>query len=173
MPVIVPKGWNPYVEFERIYGAVANIVVKCYVINETKTYFDDGTSEMNYDIVFLYDRPSINDFRDKFEPMIPKYDFYYHCYNSHKVKQLFDNFEEAKEVAEKENEKILEETLDSVSYEEFVTHYDDICEEHQKTLDRYQKIEDQIEQETNNIKITKCETNQTLDTKQKQLKKTR
>ena len=172
MPIIVPTGWG-LSEFNMIYDTVANIVVKCYVINEIKTYFEDGTSEMNYEIVYLYDRPNIAKYPDNFEPMIPKYDVWHKCYNSHKVKQLFDNFEEAKEIAEKENEKILEKTLVSVSREEFDNHYDEIFEEHQKKLESYQKIEAMIEQETKDVKITSFETEQYLDKKPKQLKKTR
>ena len=111
MPIVEITGWNTYREFEKEYDIVANIVMKCYLINKTKTYFGDGTSETKYEVVFLYDRKN-PDYLDQFETVIPRYNLTSQkCTNSIFVNQIFDNFKEALTVAEIENEKVFDNQL--------------------------------------------------------------
>lgn len=156
MPIKEQTGWYPGLnELEREYGVVVNIVSKCYVIGEEKEYLGDGTFQIQYEVVFPFFKKDKIYF-DGCEPVIPKYNFYSQCTNSVFVNQLFNSFDEAQVVANQANEEILYHTIGILPYnEDFQKNVKVAKEKHQETLDKYKKIEETMEQETRDMKITK------------------
>ncbi len=154
MPIEEQIGWcNGLHELEREYGVVANIVSKCYVIGERKKYSSDGTIEIKYEVVFLYNKQNTS-YYNEFEPSIPEFNIWSQCTNSVFVNQLFNSFEEALIVANQSNDKIVHHKI----MFDFQNEAKKIKTEHQETLDKYKKIEETIQQETNNVEITKTST---------------
>lgn len=144
-------GWYPGLnELEREYGVVANIVSKCYVIRSQTEYLNDGRSKTKYDVVFPYSN-------GKDHLVIPEYSFYETCINATTVDQLFDSFESAKAVADNKNNELINKKIGCLSfYKDLKKKLDALRTEHQEKLNRYQKIEDAVEQETSDMKISKA-----------------
>ncbi len=159
MPIKEQIGWsNGLNELEREYGVVANIVSKCYVIGEQKKYSSDGTIEIKYEVVFLYNK-QYTSYYDKFKPSIPEFNIWSQCTNSIFVNQLFNSFEEALIVAKQFNDEIVHHKIMFLHFDkDFQSKVEKIKTEHQETLDKYKKIEEEIQQETNNVEITKTST---------------
>ncbi len=135
-------------EKEREDGVIANIVSKCYVIGERKTYSSDGNTQINYEVVFLYNEVS-DEHTNKFEETIPTFNFLSNCVNSIYVNQVFNTFSEAKNKAIYYNSNIIRrEVLYSQS------NYEAIKMEHQKILDKYEKIENMLEELNSDVEIT-------------------
>lgn len=149
-------GWYPGLnELKREYGVVANIVSKCYVIEERKEFLSNGNFKIEYQVVFPFIPKDIIHY-SRLEPTIPEYNFYFQCTNSTLVNQLFNSFTEAQVVADQANKEILGHIIAVLPYnEEFEKNLKVEKEKHQATLDRYKKIEKMIEQKTCDMKITK------------------
>ncbi len=155
MPIKEQIGWSHGLnELEPEYGVVANIVSKCYVIGERKKYFSDGTFEIKYEVVFLYNKQYTN-YYDNFKPTIPEFYAYHECANSLFVDQIFNSFEEALTIASQLNDKILLQKIALHLDKDFQKKIETIEKDHQNTLDKYKKIEEMIQQKTSDVEITK------------------
>lgn len=158
MPIEEQVGWSHGLnELEPEYGVVANIVAKCYVIGERKKYFSDGTLEIKYEVVFLYNK-RYTSYNDEFKPTIPEFNANFECSNSIFVNQVFNSLEEAIIVANQANDKILLQKIKLHLDNDFRKQIEAIEKEHQNTLDKYKKIEEMIQQKTSGVEITKTST---------------
>lgn len=155
MPIEEQIGWAPGInESEREYDVVANIVTKCYVIGEHKKYRSDGTIKIEYEIVFPYSNEDII-CNARLKRVTPKFNFHSQCINSFGVDDVYNSFEEASAVANKENNRIIASEVGIIPFDEsFQEAYNEVRDKHQKTIARYKKIEEQIERETTDMLVT-------------------
>lgn len=159
MGVFEQSGWNYGLnELERNYEVVANIALKCYVIGERRKYHKDGSNSVKYEIVFLYNRASLDNYL-LFKINYPEYNLFTNeCINATFVNTIYNTFEEAKEEARKANEEILNRKLIglpfSSDYKERLAKSET---EYKEVLAKYQRIEDDIEAKTKDAKITNLE----------------
>lgn len=108
MPIIEQVGWTHGLhELERDYDVVYYVVSKCYLINDTTKYKEDGSIEREYEVVFPYQPSEFNSWkREK-----PSYNLMHGgCINSNKVDRIFDTYEEALKCAKGKNESLCEKT---------------------------------------------------------------
>lgn len=152
MPIEQQIGWSMVLlnELEQECHVALNIVSKCYVVGERKEYKKDGTCRMKYEVVFLFLKEDLVHYGG-FRPAIPEYNIDFQCTNSIFVEQLFNSFEEASIVAEQANNEILAYEMSYVPIDSF----EKVNQNYQELLSRYQKIEEIIEKETHNFKVTK------------------
>ena len=155
MEIFEQTGWNYGLnELERDYEVVANIVVKCYVVGERIKYFNDGSRSIKYEVVFLY-RESMEAYQ-LFKINYPEYNLFTNeCTNSVFVPTLFNTFSEAKAMANKANDEILDKKIMRIHFGKSLK--DDIAkieEEHNKTLTKYQIVEEDLEDKTKDVEIT-------------------
>ncbi len=155
LPIEGKTNWYSDISGEQEYGTIANIVSKCYVIDEIKTFLSNGTSKIKYEVVFPYVKKGKEDY-EEFQKIVPEYNFYSQCTNSIIVTQLFNSFEEALAIADQANKKIMDYEIAFLSLDEnFQEKLKSIKEKHQRTLDKYKKIERTIKEKTDGIEITK------------------
>ena len=102
--------------------ARGNIVSKCYVLESTIRYTSDGGSNLFHIVVFpfsnleTFKRSLRNQSQYIGEKTIPRYDFDNDPYKATVVSELFDTYEEAKEKAQAQNEKMKSQTILEISY---------------------------------------------------------
>ena len=132
------------------YEVTGYVVSKCYLVSETKKYLEDGTSNVTYEVVFPY---SVNTLVETSKREIPSFNFNGECTNSVEVSEVFNNYDDAKEVAMKQNQKIYNSELGNVSFID-VNYQENIRImelEYNKKLGFYKKIEDLIELNTSDM----------------------
>ncbi len=109
MPVKEPIGWDSGVEnTTKGYEVATHMVVKCYVIREREIFLEDGSSKIQSEVVFLYNRTTP---KGDFKPTVPHFSQDNRCTNSIVVDTLFDSRKEALEDAQKRNARIYDATL--------------------------------------------------------------
>ena len=94
-----------YEQFGHLNGVFGNepnysisfyVVTKCYVVEDIKKYFKDGSTEQYYNVVFpikfLTTDSLLNDSEDFQEP---EFNYNNECYNKNKTSKIYDSFEEA------------------------------------------------------------------------------
>lgn len=118
----------------------AFIVSKCYVINEIISYSIDGTKEINYKVVFPYQKIIYTD--NDYERVYPQFDSYGNLKNGVLTKCLFDSKEEAENYVESLN-KSFNSTNSTLAYQDEKNSYID--------LDAYKILENNIELLTNDM----------------------
>lgn len=158
MPIEEQVGWYTGLnQLEREYGVVVNIVSKCYVISEKKTYLSNGTYEILYEVVFPYVQEGYTGHKIRSGRSIPEFNIYSQCTNSISVAQLFDSFEDASVVANQLNQDILHHEIGCLSFDkEFKTNVEKLRIKHQETLNRYKNFENYVKKETINMEVTKA-----------------
>ncbi len=150
MPMKEQTGWEPGLnELERVFDTVAYIAAKCYVISERKEYSSDGTSKTKYEVVFLFEKSNVS-YRDDYKPTVPRYNVYSkECYNSIFVDQLFDSFDVASKLADERNEETFHKGLALMFLgEDLESRVAKAKEKHQKTVDKYKKLEELLEKKS-------------------------
>lgn len=150
MPIVEQVGWSIGLnQLERDYDVVTYIVSKCYVVGEQKLNFSDGTSKMSYEVVFPYQ----NEYMDR---QLPEFNiFSQKCTNSTFVNQCFDSFDVALEVANKLNNDILHHEIGCLSFDNnFDTSLEILKRKHQERLDKYKRLESEIQRYTASMEIT-------------------
>ena len=136
---------------EREYDICGYIVSKVYVVSETINYNRNGTGKKSYQVVFPF--VSMSD-REK---QIPKYNIYYECYNSIIVSNIFDSFDDAKDLAIQKNKELRSKSYLPVSFGERMTWSERILkgqEVFDKRMKKYFEFEEYIYNETTDMKIT-------------------
>lgn len=145
MPNEEQTGWIPGLhELEREFDVVAYIVSKCYVIREKKEYFSDGTSKIEYEVVFPFAKRTDTQY-DEFVPTVPEYNLYSKCTNSVYVNRLFDSFDEAPGIADKAAKEIIGRIVLGLPDEQ---DYQIKLLALKERMDRYRKIEEDMESKT-------------------------
>lgn len=148
-------GWSIGLhQLEREYNTIVNIACKCYVISEKKQYSNDGSFNIEYEVVFLYEESEFRD--EEFELATPRFNIYSQCINSTLVNQLFDTFEEAQSLAKEYNNELLKRKIGHLAYKkDLENNIKSLKLEHQETLDIYNQIEQHLEQKTMNMSVQK------------------
>lgn len=123
---------NYYTNYEDI--TVGFIVSKCYVVNEKIKHYKTGISEKSYEVVFPY--KDIYNFKNNssgdyqhHKRQYADYNFNGECINSDTVSEVFNTYEEALELARKEN----------YNNKKRLMLYVNSKEEYQKTLKKFQE----------------------------------
>ena len=146
------KGWilgcN---ELDRDYAISGYIVSKVYLVGEIVKYNRDGSSVKGYQVVFPY--PELMNMEREY----PRYDIRCQCYNAAEVSQIFEQYIEAKKVANDNNNKLRAKCYLSVSTSS--SNWKDMIIEKQKKFDErlqiYMEIERKIYDETRDMIITR------------------
>ncbi len=143
MPVEEQVGWASGVHgLVKDIDVVAYIVCKCYVIAERRKYASDGTSKIESEIVFLYNRRTVY---GSFEPAVPEFSLYGKCTNSILVDAVFDDFDAAKSEATRRNEQIKRKSFLTISFQKDVEkQMEEIKTKHGETIEKYTQIEASI-----------------------------
>lgn len=145
-------GWTPGLhEMEREYDICGYIVSKVYVVGETINYNRDGTGKKSYQVVFPFASMA-----DR-EEQIPKYNIYYECYNSINVSNIFDSFDDAKDLATQKNKELRSRSYLPVSFGERMTWSERILKgqkQFDERMKKYLEFEEYIYNETADMKIT-------------------
>lgn len=106
MPIIEQVSWVPGLhELERNYDKVGYIVSKCYVLNETKTYNQNGTFKISYEVVFPY---RFDNLKERIDPKLN---------SSNKTDKIFDTYEDARSEVKRKNEEIIRNASKNISWD--------------------------------------------------------
>ena len=127
MPIIEQVGWSQGLnELERNYDVICYIVSKCYLLSDKTKYKENGKKEKEYEVVFPYQKGEYH----SWNRVIPSFNVFNHtCMNSNVIEKVFDNYEEALEVATQKD------LADKISKKR---------EEFNDRLSRYKMLEQQI-----------------------------
>ncbi len=128
------------------------IVSKCYLLNDTTTYNENGTKEKVYKVIFPYQKGQDS----IWERVTPSFRVSTSVHISSFVEEVFDNYEEAFQFASQKNRRLCKKTIGSLSYSESLT--DQISkkiEEFNDKLARYKMLEQQILIHTSAIEQSK------------------
>ena len=112
------------------------IISKCYLVNEEKKYFPNGTYKTNYQVVFAF---SSDDY-DVWVKQSPVFDTNEKCLNSVIVNQIFNSLDLALSVKKQKNYELLAKEFNNISEEKCI----EIRKEFIDKLDYYEQLEDEI-----------------------------
>lgn len=140
-------GWGLN-ELEREFSTVAYIVSKVYVVSETMEYFGNGTSKKTFQVVFPYIE------KGNLRRSVPDYNLYDQCINATKVDMVFDTYEEAAEVANDKNQKILSLVLPFTSQPDWIEKYQKDKEKCNEKIESYKQFEREIQQHTMDMLVS-------------------
>ena len=145
-------GWIPgWHNMEREYDICGYIVSKVFVVSELIQYNHDGTHTKKYQVVFPF--PSITDTKRQ----IPIYNMYSQISNSVNVYHVFDDFEEAKKLANELNKEIRSQSCFPKLFNQRMSYTERKLkgqEEFDKRFTCYLKFENYINSETADMEIT-------------------
>lgn len=149
-PIVEQIGWSHGLnELEREYGTVAYIVSKCYVISQTKRYFQNGEEDENYSVVFPYQKDSAY---SEYYRVDPSFNIYEQCINSTVVDKIFMTREEAMEEARILNEKIVKRKIVALHYNsKFKDNVREIRESQKEKLEDYKFLEELSKEKTSDM----------------------
>lgn len=146
------------------------IVSKCFVVESTIIYSPNGESKQIYKVVFPY--KDIEKYKYNFnqgshvlgEPTIPSYNANGHVYPYDIVPKIFDEYNEANELAMQMNKILRSNLISNLSIldNDFNEKYQKIKNDFNKELIICKKFEELILINTENMKITKNDTRKEL-----------
>ena len=152
MPIYEQVGWMSGLhELERNYDVVGYIVSKCYVVSKKVSYLEDGSEKREFEVVFPYQKTDYTRIHD-FNRVYPEFNYNGNCVNSNIVGELYDDFDDAKEVVEKLNIDILSYNLEMISFRD-KERRENIKKEHEERMTRFKFLESRIEEETITMKV--------------------
>lgn len=144
----------------------AYIVSKCFIVESKIIYSSNGESKIAHKVVFPYKdiekyRNIINNDREQVlgERAIPLYDANGCVYPYDIVFELFDDYNEANELAMQLNKKLRSSLISNLSIldKDFNEKYQKVKNDFNKELIICKKFEEQILINTENLKITKSD----------------
>ena len=151
MPIYEQVGWTSGLhELERCYEVVGNIVSKCYVVSKKVNHLEDGSEKREFEVVFPYQKTDYMRIHE-WQRVYPEFNYNGNCVNSNIVSELYDNFDGAKEIAEKLNRDILSYNLEIISFKD-KERWENLKREHEERLERFKHLERKIEEETITMK---------------------
>jgi hypothetical protein len=147
MPVIERNDWRTN------YNVVCYIVSKCYLVNDSTKYKENGQSVKEYEVVFPYQLGPDNNWKRT----NPSFDhFSGNCDNSNIVDSIYDSYEEALEDVTIKNEKLCEKTWAYLPFSgNYVKKIQEKKDEFSNRLAKYKMLEEQIFFHTNDLEIDK------------------
>lgn len=143
MPIVEQVGWSHGLhELERNYDIVCYIVSKCYLLSDKTKYKENGKNEKEFEVVFPYQKGRYQSWKR----VTPSFNiFSYACTNSDFVERVFDNYEEALELATQKNKELCDKTwLYLPCTEDLNDQILEKIEEFNDKLSRYKMLEQQI-----------------------------
>ena len=110
---------------------VAYIASKCYLLEENKVYYPDGTSKSIYTILYFYDQN-----KKRIRPI-----FYNDiCINSNKINILFDDLDQCRAFVRRKNNESLYQKAKGVSFEKIKKMYHNMNDEYQEFYDLEEEL---------------------------------
>jgi len=111
LAMIEPSSWELGLnELELEYEICGYIVSKVYLMGINTKILCDGSSRICYEVVYPYKSDKDLEMRN-----IPKFNLDGECYNYDKVLNVYDTFEEAKEVSEQCNHVLRRKYISNIS----------------------------------------------------------
>ena len=141
------------------------IVSKCYVLRSTLDYLDNGNITIKHDVVFPYKDITYFKYSSPYGGLgyrnIPLYDLSGEPYPVNTVYDLFDSYEEAKELANLKNKELLDKilSLDGLTDEAIEL----IGEDYSKNLEECNEFESAILKETEDMELNSLVVNDRED----------
>lgn len=139
------------------------IVSKCYVVGTKIEYFSDGSKEITHSVVFPY--TNLFGFRTALENglaynenhTVPSRDYHNKYYPTKEVECLFDNYDDAKELAQMKNEELKQKILCglSASHPNWKTNYLSTSSNFEMDLIICKMFEEKISLKTTEMVVTK------------------
>lgn len=144
----------PIINNKAEYKIVAYLPVKCYLIKEIKTYDSNGSSNMNYEVVFAFAKLNYLHFANSIK-QFPNFNLNKACYNSLIVDNIYENFDDTLKASNYNNEILKQNNvlLIGTSPEDIIKYQNDLNKAND-LIDNYMLLIPQIEESTNNLKIT-------------------
>ena len=160
IPIEEQIGWVPGLnELEREYGTVCYIVSKCYLVNDNKKYEKDGSITQKYYVVCPY-------YKDEYltwHRQEPSFNYISNtCYNSIKVNNIFDNLEDAKKYKDDLNDELLTKKISYLPVKNLKEKIIETKKEFNKLLSHYNKLEEEIENQTQDLIVNNTPKEQTV-----------
>lgn len=151
IPMYEQTGWiHGLNELERDYNVVAYIVSKCYLISETKEYNSNGKANNKYEIVFPYKKTDVYGSWIRTEP---NFNHSNKCTNSIIVDNIFDNYNDAKNLCQQKNEELLIQKISQIPFDKLKEQLEKIKSKHNEIVDNYTKLEQQIIKSTQDLNL--------------------
>lgn len=155
MPIIEQVGWTHGLnELERNYDVVCYIISKCYLLNDSTKYKEDGQVVKDYEVVFPYQRVDYG----IWERTIPSFNLYDddYCTNSNKVDFVFNSYEEALKYTTIKNDELRKKAYVYLPYSEDIAEkIQEKKDEFDDKLSKYKMLEQHIFFHTNDLEINK------------------
>ena len=151
IPMIEQIGWTPGMhDLEKEYGTVCYIVSKCFVVNETKEYKQNGKAVTSYNSVCPFE---YRDF-DIWKRCEPSFNLIHgHCTNEIITSEIYDTYDEAVVEKNQKNSKLKTNRWVFLPYDEkFKEKVDKLNAEFDETLSFYNQLERMIEKKTSDLK---------------------
>ena len=128
------------------------VVSKCYVLENSIRYFEEGKKRVLYKVVFPYPKLT-GDFSVKTEPSFNNNG---DPYLYELVNRLYDDYKEAKEDANIKNNNMNLKLLSEVSLERnnWEEEVDRVQKEYDDKLNMYYEFENKLQEATSNMDIT-------------------
>ena len=149
MPVIEQVGWSHGMhELERESDVVCYIVSKCFLINDTTKYEENGQSVKEYEVVFPYQKSEYRTWKR----CVPEFNLMSgYCINSNRTKHVFNTYEEALNYVNVKNEELFEKTCVYLPYFKIKSKKD----EFQTKVDKCKLLEFRISKLTEELVVDK------------------
>lgn len=127
--------------------------IPCYLLSERKIYKANGTTDMEYEVVFTRNIKGPRNGQNKNEEEFPEFNYNGSCINANTVRQIFNAYQEAKEEAIQQNLDYFVEKNCLLSKIDFLAK----LLEFQATLESmYEYIEQEILVESQQKVLKKC-----------------
>lgn len=132
------------------YDPIAYVTLKCYKVEKSEKYQQNGETRTRYEVVFPFKLHS-----GEWERVVPEFHLINgNCINSIIVSDVFDDYEEAEKATAIKNKKIVTENIALLPYSSnFKERIEEIRAEHQELVTKYKKIADRINSNTPDLKI--------------------
>lgn len=141
------------------------VVSKCYIVESSVKYLSNGESKLSHKVVFPF--RDLYNFKvglhygkqDLGEPVVPKYDANNNPYPCNVVSDVFDNYEEAYELATQKNDKLHSNLILEISLldSKWKEKYSELEKRFYKELSICKNFEELISIQTNDMEITRTE----------------
>lgn len=99
MPLYKQEGWDSF--GYGTYDIAYYLPMPCYLIKESKVYKQDGSDEMEYEVVFIR-KNTESEFLKNIK-QVPEFNFNGRCFNSNIVTSIYEDYESARTSIELEN----------------------------------------------------------------------
>ena len=152
MPIYEFSGYQHGLnELEPTYDVSLYIVSKCYLIEESIEYKENGEKKNIYKVVYPYEEGR-NSNSGSLVRCEPQFNLYNQSINSVIVDKIFDSFDSCLAETERLNEQLLIDMICNLPYnEDFSTNVNLLRGQFNEKLKEYRKLEEKIENGTSDL----------------------